>query len=61
MKNRQVNIRYRDDTDTQSRGSPVALDEAIEKLVKLKTERVIHNPFPAEKAEVSKELPVQTK
>lgn len=61
MKNRQVNIRYRDDTDTQSRGSPVALDEAIEKLVKLKTERAIYNPFPAEKAEGSKELPVQTK
>lgn len=62
MKNRQVNIRYRDDTDTQSRGSPVALDEAIEKLVKLKTERAIYNPFPAEKTEGSgKELPVQTK
>lgn len=60
MKNRQVNIRYRDDTDTQSRGSPVALDEAIEKLVKLKNDRGIYNPFPASKAE-AKELPVQQK
>lgn len=39
----------------------MALDEAIEKLVKLKTERAVYNPFPAEKAEGSKELPVQTK
>lgn len=62
MKNRQVNIRYRDDTDTQSRGSPVALDEAIEKLVKLKTERATYNPFPAAAAAAGdKELPVQTK
>ncbi|KAF3763622.1 threonyl-tRNA synthetase [Cryphonectria parasitica EP155] len=60
MKNRQVNIRYRDDTDTQSRGSPVALDEAIEKLVKLKNDHGIYNPFPASKAE-AKELPVQQK
>lgn len=60
MRNRQVNIRYRDDTDTQSRGSPVALDEAIEKICKLRDERAIYNPFPAAKGE-AKELPVQTK
>ncbi|KAJ0115870.1 threonyl-trna synthetase [Diaporthe amygdali] len=56
MRNRQVNIRYRDDTDTQSRGTPVSLDEAAEKIGKLRDERAIYNPFPA-----AKELPVQTK
>lgn len=55
-KNRQVNIRYRDDTDTQSRGTPVSVEEAVAKLVKLKEERAIYNPF-----QPSKELPVQTK
>lgn len=60
MKNRQVNIRYRDDTDTQSRGTPVSVEDAVAKLVKLKEERAIYNPFPASK-EPSKELPVQTK
>lgn len=62
MKNRQLNIRYRDDTDTQSRGSPVALDEAIEKLVKLKNDYGVYNPFPAAPAPAKgdeKALPVQ--
>lgn len=62
MEQRKLNVRYRDDTDTQSRGSPVPLDEAIEKLVKLKNERASYNPFPASKGpEETKELPVQTK
>ncbi len=47
MRNRKVNIRYRDDTSTQARDVPVPLDEAIEKLIKLKTERGMYNPFPA--------------
>lgn len=62
MEQRQLNIRYRDDTDTQSRGSPVALDEAIEKLVKLRDERATYNPFPASPGEAkgeSKDLPVR--
>lgn len=62
MEQRKLNVRYRDDTDTQSRGSPVPLDEAIEKLVKLKDERASYNPFPASKVVAgTKELPVQTK
>lgn len=47
MKNREVNIRYRDDTSTQDRGKPVPLDEAITKLVALRDERGSENPFPA--------------
>lgn len=58
MKNRQVNIRYRDDTDTQSRGTPVAVDEAIQKLVKLQEDRGIYNPFTT--SNESKELPVRS-
>lgn len=62
MRNRQVNIRYRDDTDTQSRGSPVALVEAIEKLVKLRDDRGIYNPFPAPaKAAEKEDVPVRSK
>ncbi|KAK3320065.1 hypothetical protein B0T19DRAFT_433757 [Cercophora scortea] len=45
-KNRMVNIRYRDDTSTQARDVPVPLDEAVEKLCKLKADRGIYNPFP---------------
>ena len=43
---RMVNIRYRDDTSTQARDVPVPLDEAVEKLKKLKGERGMYNPFP---------------
>lgn len=46
MRNRKVNIRYRDDTSTQARDVPVDLDVAIEKLRKLKTDRGMYNPFP---------------
>lgn len=63
MEKRQLNIRYRDDTDTQSRGQPVALEEAIEKLVKLRDARATYNPFPASQGEAkgeTKELPVQS-
>ena len=47
MRGRQVNVRYRDDTSTQDRGKPVPLDEAIEKLVTLRDEKGMYNPFPA--------------
>jgi threonyl-tRNA synthetase len=40
-----VNIRYRDDPSTQDRGTPVPLDEAIEKLNKLKKDYGRYNPF----------------
>jgi threonyl-tRNA synthetase len=46
MKNREVNIRNRDDTSTQDRGKPVPIKEAIEKLVALRNERGSDNPFP---------------
>lgn len=49
MRGRQVNVRYRDDTSTQDRGKPVPLDEAIEKLVTLRDEKGMYNPFPAVK------------
>ncbi len=56
MRNRKVNIRYRDDTSTQARDVPVDLDEAVQKLRKLKADRGMYNPFPAhEKAKVDKE------
>lgn len=58
MKNRQVNIRYRDDTDTQSRGTPVAVDEATQKLVRLQEDRGIYNPFTT--SNEPKELPVRS-
>ncbi len=48
---RQVNVRYRDDTSTQDRGKPVSLDEAMEKLLKLRADRGSYNPFPAVTAE----------
>lgn len=46
MKNREVNIRNRDDTSSQDRGKPVSLEEAITKLVSLRDERRSDNPFP---------------
>ncbi|CAI4214615.1 unnamed protein product [Parascedosporium putredinis] len=46
MRGRQINVRFRDDTSTQDRGKPVALDEAIEKLVKLRDDNGMYNPFP---------------
>ncbi|KAJ9160535.1 Threonyl-tRNA synthetase [Coniochaeta hoffmannii] len=57
--NRQVNVRYRDDTSAQDRGKPVPLEETIEKLRKLKADRGSYNPFPSvvkpkEKAEEKK-------
>jgi threonyl-tRNA synthetase len=48
MKGREVNVRNRDDTSTQDRGKPVALQEAIEKLVALRDERRSDNPFPGD-------------
>jgi threonyl-tRNA synthetase len=55
MKARQVNVRNRDDTSTQDRGKPVGLDEAIEKLRKLKGDKGTYNPFPSGK--LAKEEP----
>lgn len=49
MRGRQVNVRFRDDTSTQDRGKPVSLDEAIEKLVKVRDDKGMYNPFPAVK------------
>ena len=48
MKGREVNVRNRDDTSSQDRGKPVALQEAIEKLVALRDERRSDNPFPGD-------------
>lgn len=47
MKNKQVNIRYRDDTSSQDRGKPVDVAEAVEKIKKLREERGTYNPFPS--------------
>ncbi|KAI1002714.1 Threonine--tRNA ligase, cytoplasmic [Podosphaera aphanis] len=47
MKGREVNVRNRDDTSSQDRGKPVALQEAISKLVSLRDERRSDNPFRA--------------
>jgi threonyl-tRNA synthetase len=47
VKGRQVNVRYRDDTSAQDRGKPIALDEAVEKIRKLRDERGSYNPFPS--------------
>lgn len=51
MNGRQVNVRYRDDTSAQDRGKPVAVDEAVEKLVKLRDDKGMYNPFAKAKAE----------
>ena len=53
MRNRKVNIRYRDDTSTQARDVPVDLEEAIEKLRQLKADRGTYNPFPHKKEETA--------
>ncbi|KAL5606432.1 hypothetical protein BROUX41_002848 [Berkeleyomyces rouxiae] len=45
MRGRQVNVRYRDDTSAQDRGKPVSIDEALEKLAKLRQDRGMYNPF----------------
>jgi threonyl-tRNA synthetase len=50
MKNREVNIRNRDDTSSQDRGKPVPLEEALQKLAALRDSRGMGNPFPHEKA-----------
>ena len=55
MDNRQVNVRWRDDPSTQDRGKPIALDEAVERLVKLRDEKSNDNPFPAPAVEGKKE------
>jgi threonyl-tRNA synthetase len=53
MKNREVNIRNRDDTSSQDRGKPVPLEEAIAKLVSLRNERGTANPFPGDESKVA--------
>ncbi|GAB1317247.1 threonyl-tRNA synthetase [Madurella fahalii] len=54
MRNRKVNIRYRDDTSTQARDVPVDLDDAVQKLRKLKEGRGMYNPFPPKKEAAEK-------
>lgn len=49
LRSRKVNIRYRDDTSTQARDVPFDLDEAVEKLRKLKADKGMYNPFPPKK------------
>jgi threonyl-tRNA synthetase len=53
MKNREVNIRNRDDSSSQDRGKPVPLREAMEKLVALRDERRTNNPFAHDEAEAA--------
>jgi threonyl-tRNA synthetase len=53
MKNREVNIRNRDDTSTQDRGKPIPLQEAITQLVALRDERRSNNPFPGEETKAA--------
>jgi len=48
MKNREVNIRNRDDTSSQDRGKPVKVEEAMAKLLELRQEKGRYNPFPGE-------------
>ncbi len=55
MKNREVNIRNRDDTSTQDRGKPVPLQEAIAQLVSLRDERRSDNPFPGSEAKMAQQ------
>lgn len=55
MNGREVNVRNRDDTSSQDRGKPVPLDEAIKKLVALRDERRVDNPFPGEAKVAEKE------
>lgn len=55
MKNRQVNIRNRDDTSSQDRGTPIGLEETIEKLVALRDGKGTANPF--RRSEGSAEAP----
>jgi threonyl-tRNA synthetase len=58
MKNREVNIRNRDDITTQDRGKPVPLQEAITQLVALRDERRSDNPFPGEEAKAAQKAKV---
>jgi len=46
VKGRQVNVRFRDNTSAQDRGKPIAIDEAVSKICKLRDERGMYNPFP---------------
>lgn len=45
MEGRKVNVRFRDDTSTQDRGTPLPLDEAVKRLKQLKEERGKDNPL----------------
>lgn len=44
-KTRTVNVRNRDDPDSQSRGTPVAVDEVRAKLKDLRKQRRLANTF----------------
>ena len=49
LDSKSVNVRNRDDQETQDRGQPISLDEAVEKLCKLRDDKGNYNPFPAVK------------
>ncbi|TLD17561.1 uncharacterized protein PgNI_00470 [Pyricularia grisea] len=57
MNGRQVNVRNRDDPATQDRGQPIALEEALEKLAKLRDDKGTYNPFPKAAAEKKEAAP----
>lgn len=57
MNGRQVNVRNRDDPATQDRGQPIALEEALEKLAKLRDAKGTYNPFPKAAAEKKETAP----
>jgi threonyl-tRNA synthetase len=56
MEARAVNVRNRD-ADKKARGKILPLDEAVSKLVKLKTERRIENNIESESAPVPAAAP----
>jgi threonyl-tRNA synthetase len=45
---RSVNVRIRDDISTQNQGVPIALDEFITKLVKLRDDRSLNHSLGGE-------------
>ena len=50
---RSVNVRIRDDVSTRHQGVPIALDEFISKLVKLRDERSLKHSLDKEEVGVA--------
>jgi threonyl-tRNA synthetase len=44
---RSVNVRIRDDVSTRNQGVPIALEEFVSKLIKLKEERSLKHSLDA--------------